>query len=106
MAVTLFRRSWTTISAITIADPAVFSSTAHNLVEDDEVLFNATTTFPTGLAADTPYYVVYEGLTADAFELSSSKGGTPLAVTVAGAGTYQFLKRNEPRLIPRAQNNK
>jgi len=103
--VTLFRRNWVTFT-VTTANPAVFTSTAHNLVEDDEVILDFTSTIPAGLAVDTPYFVVYDGLAADTFELSSSKGGTPLAVTVAGAGTYSFLKRNNPRLIPREQNNK
>ncbi len=101
----LYKFSWTTFT-VTTADPAVFTATAHNLVEDDEILVTATTTLPTGLAEDTLYYVVYEGMTDDAFEVSSSKGGTPLAVTVAGAGTYSFLKRNSPRLIPIFKNNK
>ena len=103
--VTLYKRSWT-VFTVTVASPAVFTSVAHNLVEDDEVLVSATTTLPTGLSEDTSYFVVYEGLAADTFELSSGKGGTPLEATVAGAGTYTFLKRNNPRLIPRVENNK
>src|SRR3990167_7066587 len=99
------RYSFTTVT-ITNADPAVFTSTAHELYTDDTIVLETTGTLPTGLAVKTTYYVVYNGITADTFQVSTSRGGTPLATTSAGSGTHKYLKTNRARLAPSYESNK
>jgi hypothetical protein len=45
---------------------------------------------PTGLSANTAYYVLSTGLSGSAFELSLTQGGTPIQVSTAGSGTNTF----------------
>ena len=60
-----------TTFTVTVASPAVFTSTAHELYTDDTVVLETTDTLPTGLAVKTTYYVVYNGITANTFQLST-----------------------------------
>ena len=119
MAVTLFKRSWTTFT-VTIASPAIFSATAHNLVPGDIIIFETTGALPTGLSVDTSgieYIVLANKMTADAFTVASGAANasgvigssgvlTPLNTSGSQSGTHTFLKLNEPRLVPVYQNNK
>lgn len=91
---------------VTQADPAVFTSTAHELYVDDTVVLETTSSLLTGLAVKTTYWVVYNGITADTFQLSTWKGGTPIATTGTQAGTHSYLKTNRASLKPEAENNK
>ncbi len=95
-----------TTFTVTIADPAVFSSTAHELYTDDTLVLETTGTLPTGLAVKTTYYVVYNGITADTFQLSGSQGGTPIVTTGSQSGTNTYLKTNRARLFPNQESNK
>lgn len=73
---------------ITSADPAVIAWEAHGLFANQPVVFSTTGTLPTGLTAGTVYYVLANGLTADAFSVSATEGGTPVATTAAGTGIH------------------
>lgn len=75
---------------VTIASPAVFSATAHGLVANDTVVFATTGALPTGLTAGTTYYVIAAGLTADAFQVSTSQGGSAVNTTGTQSGTHTF----------------
>src|SRR3990167_863327 len=57
---------------VTIASPGVFSLAAHGFTVDSVVYFSTTGALPTGLTAGMTYYVVSAGLTADAFEVSTT----------------------------------
>jgi len=119
MAVTLYKRSWTTFT-VSVASPAIFTCTAHNLVPGDVIILETTGALPTGLSIDTSgiaYVVLANKMTADAFTVSSgavnasgvigSSGVlTPLNTSGTQSGVHTMLKLNEPRLIPRASNNK
>lgn len=72
------------VASVTTTD--IFTSTAHGLTTDDRVFFSAVAgeTLPTGISATTLYYVLASGLTADAFKVSTTSGGTALDVTAAG----------------------
>jgi hypothetical protein len=72
----------TAISAVNAATDT-FTSTAHGLSANDVVRF-AATALPTGLAANTDYYVIAAGLTANAFEVSATLGGAAVNITSAG----------------------
>ncbi len=61
--------------------------TAHGLVANQPVIFTSTGSVPTGLTAGTTYYVRSSGLTADAFSVSASAGGTAVNLSSAGSGT-------------------
>lgn len=77
---------------------ASLTSTAHDLYVGDTIEVAATTSVPTGLAIDTTYYVVVDGLTADVFQISASEGGDPITTTSGGVGTQSFIKTNRARL--------
>jgi len=67
---------------MTIAAPAVVTYTAHGLIAGSTISFSTTGALPTGVTAGTTYYVIATGLTADAFQFSTTLGGA--AVTTSG----------------------
>ena len=72
----------------------LFSCVAHGLSVADQVTFKATQgDLPTNLAANTTYYVIASGLTADAFRVSTAAGGSTIDTSGAAAGTYQFIRQ-------------
>lgn len=73
---------------VTIATPGVFSLTAHGFTEGDAIYFTTTGALPTGLAVNTVYYVISAGLTADAFEVSASRGGAAINTTGSQSGVH------------------
>lgn len=96
------RNYWTTFTA----SGASLTSTAHDLYVDDTIEFATTSALPAGLSADTKYYVVVDGLTADVFQVSANKGGTPITTTDAGTGTHTFLKTNRARLSANVEDTR
>lgn len=81
-------------ATVTIATPGVFSATSHGLVAGDTVILETTGALPTGLSADTVYYVISAGLTANAFELATTAGGSAINTTGSQSGTHYFIKLN------------
>lgn len=73
---------------VTIATPAVFSLVGHGLAAGDIVYMKTTGALPTGLAEDTAYYVIATGLTADAFRVSTSLGGSAVNTTGSQSGVH------------------
>lgn len=61
---------------------------AHGYVAGDAVVFDDIVT-TTGLSEGQRYYVIASGLTADAFKVSISVGGSAVALTTNGTGTVQ-----------------
>lgn len=88
----------TRTATISIADPAVFSASAHGLVKDDAVRLTTTGDLPTGLATGKIYYVLQDGLTADAFKLSATAGGPAIATSGTQSGTHTVAGPIEPYL--------
>lgn len=76
---------------VTIASPAVFSKTGHQLGVGDKVTFSTTGALPTGLTAGTTYYVISAGLAADAFEVSTTDGGSAVNTTGSQSGTHSMI---------------
>lgn len=77
----------------------VFSCVAHGLVAGDQVVFSATQgSLPTGLTGNTVYFVIASGLTADAFKVSASVGGSSIDMSGSATGTYQFLRQGVTEL--------
>ena len=79
-------------STITIASPAVVSSTAHGFVDGDAIQFSTTGALPTGITAGTIYYVISTGLTADAFQFSATSGGSAVNTSGSQSGTHYAIK--------------
>lgn len=74
---------------ITATGDATVTWTGHGLLAGQPVVFETTGALPTGLTAGTVYYVMSTGLTADAFKVSATKGGTTaVTVSAAGSGTH------------------
>src|SRR3990167_7597985 len=82
---------------ITIASPAVISLTAHGLsatsstdtTVGNTVYFSTSGALPTGITAGTAYFVISAGLTADAFRISTTRGGTAVNTSGSQAGTHR-----------------
>jgi microcystin-dependent protein len=73
---------------VTIATPAVFTLASHGLVAGDSVYFTTTGALPTGLTANTLYYVIATGLTSGAFEISATEGGSAVNTTGSQSGVH------------------
>lgn len=80
--------SFASVVTITVASPAVFSLTAHGFVPGQSFTLTTTGTLPTGLATATTYYVIATGLTANAFEISASPGGSAVNTTGTQSGVH------------------
>jgi hypothetical protein len=61
-------------------------------VQDSKIHFSTTGALPTGLAIDTPYYVLSAGLTVNAFEVSLSPGGTAVNTSGSQSGVHSVGK--------------
>jgi microcystin-dependent protein len=77
---------------VTIASPGVFSATSHGLVLGDKVHFTTTGGLPSGLAANTDYYVISAGLTSSAFEVALSPSGAAVNTTGSQSGVHTVYK--------------
>lgn len=73
---------------VTIASPGVFSLTAHGFTEGSVVYFSTSGALPTGLTAGRAYYVIKAGLTADAFQVSTTITGTAVNTSGTQSGTH------------------
>ena len=96
-------RYYATTFTVTIASPAVFSSTEHGLYEDDEVEIETTGEVPTGLTKSTAtvrekYWVIRNGITANTFQLSTSFRGDAIITTGSQSGAHTFIKLGGDRL--------
>lgn len=86
---------------VTIATPGVFSATAHGLVAGDTVVLETDGALPTGLTADTvQYFVIATDLTADAFKVSLTLGGSAVNTSGSQSGNHTFVKTSKEPGIP------
>jgi hypothetical protein len=74
--------------AVTIsnASPAVVTLNDHTFYTGQRVTFATTDSLPTGLTADTTYYV--KRIDANTFNVSATRNGTAIDTSSAGAGTH------------------
>lgn len=73
---------------ISLASPAVITMASHGLVVGDAVFFETTGALPTGITADTTYYVISAGYGSGAFEISATPGGSAINTSVSQSGTH------------------
>lgn len=71
---------------VTVATPAVFTWTTHNLENDTPIMFSTTGALPTGLSANTLYYV--RNKTTSTFQVSTKKGGGVVSTSGTQSGTH------------------
>lgn len=70
---------------VTIATPAVVSLTAHGLSTGDQVYLTTTSALPTGLVANTLYYVIR--VDANSFNLATTRANAYAATKIATSGS-------------------
>jgi hypothetical protein len=84
--------TWTDLKGstftVTIASPGVFTLNNHGLVAGDAIVFQTTGALPTGLSAATTYYVISAGLTTNAFEVSTTVGGSAVNTSGTQSGVH------------------
>ena len=91
---------------VTVASPAVFTSAAHELYQDDVIELETSGALPTGLAEDTDYFVVLDGITADTFQISATRRGTPINTSGTQSGTHTWIKKNRASIQPFIEDNR
>lgn len=78
---------------VTIATPAVFTLTSHGMLTGSKVFLTTTGALPTGLTADTNYFVISTG--ANTFNLATTFAnaiaGTAIATSGAQSGTHTLV---------------
>lgn len=92
------------VFTITIASPGVITKNKHGLATDDRVSFITTGALPTGLSADTYYFVLYS--TADTFKVSATKGGSAINTSGSQSGTHYYFTDKQARFIISRESNK
>lgn len=84
------------VQCVSVTANTITTAVAHGLVANNRVRFfvtnNGTTSgvLPTGLTADTDYFVLSTGLTTTAFEVSATSGGTVQTIS-AGTAPYEVV---------------
>lgn len=101
-------------ATITNANPAVFTSTTHGLINGDTITLTSSGTLPGGLQLNTIYYVINSS--ANTFNVSLTYNGSAVGTTSAGTGTHTinpttvyindstFLNRRSATLVSDLQN--
>lgn len=84
----LFAWKETATVTVTIASPGVFTWTSHGMIAGMPISFTTSGALPTGLTANTKYYVIAAGLTANAFEVSTTAGGSAVNTSGSQSGTH------------------
>lgn len=91
---TTYATLWSTLNAnstvtITIASPGVVTWNAHPLGNGDPVRLQTTGALPTGLTANTTYYVVNKA--TNTFQLAASRGGTAINTSGTQSGIHTAI---------------
>lgn len=73
---------------VTIATPAVVSWANHGRLAGDKIRFTTTGALPTGLVANTDYYIITAGLVAGSFQLSATPGGAAINTSGTQSGVH------------------
>lgn len=95
------RFSFIAISSINTGTETITAASAHGLSAGDTVIFETDGTIPTGLTADTQYYVISAGLTTTDFRVSTTSGGSAVDITNAQTSSnHAFLRTNGEPGIP------
>lgn len=80
-------------SAFTMSTTAAMTVTGHGWRVDDKIRVSTATTLPSGLSANTDYYVV-KVVDANTVNISATKGGTAITTASAGTGTHTAVLKS------------
>jgi hypothetical protein len=83
------------ILGIVTANPGqnFFTCPAHGIPVDSAVRFKVTGgSLPTGIDAQTIYYIIADGLTVDEFKVSLTVGGSEVDIKSTGTGTQEVIE--------------
>jgi hypothetical protein len=75
-----------------VASTDLLNTVGHGLAVNTPIVPSTTGTLPGGLTAATTVYVIASGLTADAFKVSATVGGSAIDITSAGTGTHSWQR--------------
>jgi hypothetical protein len=75
---------------ISVANPAVVTSTSHGLANGKRVIFQTTGALPTGITANIVYFIV--NAAANTFQISATSGGAAIATSGTQSGTQICLE--------------
>ena len=93
------------IFTVTIASPGVFTLDNHGFISGDRVIFETTGALPTGLSAETWYYIISDGLSDRLFRVSATKDGTAINTSGSQSGTHYVGLERSQRMRPAYENN-
>lgn len=88
----------------TIAAPGVLTKQNHGLQTNDQVTLVTTGALPTGIVADTFYFVIY--ITDHTFELSATRDGTAITTTGTQSGTHYYASDRPKRIQSSQEDNR
>lgn len=84
------------LCTISIAAPGVITQNGHGLGWKNQVLFSTTGALPTGLSADTWYYVI--PIDYNTFQVTATSTGSAITTTGSQSGTHSFASDGPTRL--------
>lgn len=90
-SIQFWRKASGTIT-LSVGDPCVITKVGHGLSAGDIIRVSVSSggTFPTGFPTSGRLYVLATNLTSDSFTVSTTDGGTAVATTDAGSGTFSI----------------
>lgn len=94
------------ICTITIASPGVITRKTHGLQTGDRIILSTSGALPTGLTANTWYWVVSNNMTEDDFCVSATRNGTPINTSSTQSGTHWFSADKLKRLTGAYEDNR
>ena len=94
----LSKFSWVSFTATAATD--LINATAHGLVTNKAIIVETDTTIPAGMTADTVVYYVITGYTANAFQVSTTIGGSTIDITSTGTGNHKYTEVTKEPGIP------
>jgi hypothetical protein len=84
---------------IDIATPALIHLNSHGFHYADIVQFSTTIALPTGLTANTKYFVMSTGLTANAFQISATPRGAAINTSGSQSGVQKVRNAAKIRVV-------
>ena len=92
------------IFSITIASPGVITRDKHGLQTNDRISMITTGALPTGISADTYYYVIYS--TEHTFKLAATRDGAEINTSGSQSETHYYFTDKQARLTISSDSNK
>lgn len=79
---------------ITVASPGVVTAEDHGLTAGDAITFTTTGALPTGVTANTTYYVLSTSLTTSTFKFSTTASGSAVNTSGSQSGVHTLYRVN------------